>query len=104
MLVAVEELVVNVCSYAYQDAPADEPKPLRIHFTSSNHPNAIVIEVADDGEPFNPLERDDPERPASITEAEIGGLGLHMTRKLMDEMEYVREGKANVTVITKRWD
>jgi anti-sigma regulatory factor (Ser/Thr protein kinase) len=37
-------------------------------------------------------------------EAEVGGLGLRMTRKLMDEMEYVREGKANVTVVTKRWD
>ena len=104
VLIAVEELVVNVCSYAYQDAPPDEPQPLRIHFTSSNHPNAIVIEIADDGKPFDPLERDDPKQPKDIMEAEIGGLGLHMTRKLMDEMEYVREGKANVTIITKRWD
>lgn len=104
VLIAVEELVVNVCSYAYQDAQPDEPRPLRIHFTSSNNPNAIVIEVADDGTPFNPLEHGDPEQPKSIMEAEVGGLGLRMTRKLMDEMEYVREGKANVTVVTKRWD
>lgn len=104
VLVAVEELVVNVCSYAYPDAPAGEPGPLRVHFTSLNSPNAIVIEIADDGVTFNPLEHEDPERAGNIEEASIGGLGLMMTRKLMDEMEYVREGIANVTIVTKRWE
>ncbi|MBQ9001808.1 MAG: SpoIIE family protein phosphatase [Eggerthellaceae bacterium] len=104
VLIAVEELVVNVCSYAYPDAPPDKPGPLRVHVTWLNDPNAIVIEIGDDGVPFNPLEKDDPARPASIEEAKIGGLGLMMTRKLMDEIEYVREGIANVTVITKRWE
>ena len=43
-------------------------------------------------------------RPESIEEAKIGGLGLFMTKKLMDEIEYVREGIVNVTIITKRWE
>ena len=77
---------------------------LRVHFTWRTKPNAIVIEVGDDGVPFNPLKHDDPERPESIETAKVGGLGLFMTKKLMDEIEYVREGIANVTIITKRWE
>ncbi len=57
-----------------------------------------------DGVPFNPLEREDPVAPGSIEEAKIGGLGLLMTKKLMDDIEYVREGIANVTIITKSWE
>ncbi len=104
VLIAVEELVVNVCSYAYPEAADDKPGPLRVHFTWRSNPNAVVIEIGDDGVPFNPLEKDNPERPGSLEEAKIGGLGLFMTIKLMDEVEYVREGIANVTTITKHWE
>ena len=103
VLIAAEELVVNVCSYAYPDAPADKPGPLRVHFTWRRASNTIVVEVGDDGVPFNPLEHDDPARPASMTDAQIGGLGLVLAKKLMDEVAYVREGIANVTIITKSW-
>jgi sigma-B regulation protein RsbU (phosphoserine phosphatase) len=104
LLIAVEELVVNVCSYAYPDATDDEPGALRIHFTSRSNPDAVVIEVCDDGVPFNPLEQGEPGHPGSLEEAKVGGLGLVMTRKLMDEVEYAREGMTNVTAITKRWE
>ncbi len=103
ILIAVEELVVNVCSYAYPDATPDEPGFLRIHFTWQQ-PNVIIIEITDDGIPFNPLEKPDPERPKSIEETKVGGLGVLMTKKLMDKVEYVREGITNVTIITKRWE
>ena len=103
VLIALEELVVNVCSYAYPDAAPDAPGPLRIHFTHRSDPSAVVIEIGDDGVPFNPLAREDPELPESIEEAKIGGLGLFMTKNMMDEIEYVREGITNVTIITKRW-
>ena len=104
VMMAVEELVVNVCNYAYPDAAADDPRPLRIHFTHQTDPHSIVVEVGDDGVPFNPLAHEDPDRPKSIEEARIGGLGLVMTKKFMDDIEYVREGIANVTIITKRWE
>jgi len=104
ILIAVEELVVNVCSYAYPDATPENPGPLRVHFTWQSQTNTIVIEIGDDGVPFNPLEKDDPDRPGTIEEAKIGGLGLLMTKKLMDDIEYVREGIANVTIITKHWE
>ena len=104
ILIAVEELVVNVCNYAYSEIPEGQPNPLRVHFTWTHQPNTIVIEIADDGKPFNPLAREDPERPDSIEEAKVGGLGLFMVKQLMDEVEYVREGITNVTIITKHWD
>lgn len=104
VLIAVEELVVNVCNYAYPDAEENEPGPLHIHFTSKTNPNAAVIEISDDGIPFNPLEREDPEHPENLEDAKIGGLGLFMTKKLMDNVEYVREGIENVTIITKNWE
>ena len=104
VLMAVEELVVNVCSYAYPDAAPENPRPLRIHFTHRTNPDAIVIEVGDDGVPFNPFAHEDPERPDSIENAKIGGLGLVMTKKFMDKVEYLREGITNTTTITKRLD
>ena len=83
---------------------ADDPRPLRVHLTWRSDPNTVVIEIGDDGVPFNQLEREDPVAPGSIEEAKIGGLGLLMTKKLMDDIEYVREGIANVTIITKSWE
>ncbi len=104
VLVSIEELVVNVASYAYPDATPEEPGPLRIHFTHQTSPNAIVVEISDDGRPFNPLAHEDPSRPENIEDASVGGLGLVMTKKFMDEVEYLREGVANVTIITEHWD
>lgn len=103
LLVAVEELVANVCNYAYPDASPENPGPLRVHFTHQSSPNAIMIEVGDNGIAFNPLAHEDPEQPASIEEAKVGGLGLMMTKKFMDKVEYVREGITNVTIVTKYW-
>ena len=104
VLIAVEELVVNVCSYAYPDAADGKPGPLRVHITWRTQPNSVVVEIGDDGVPFNPLEHDDPEHPESVDKAKVGGLGLLMTKKLMDEIEYVHEGIANMTIITKCWE
>jgi sigma-B regulation protein RsbU (phosphoserine phosphatase) len=104
VMIAVEELVVNVCSYAYPEAAPDDPGPLYVHVTLQTQPNAAVVEISDEGVAFDPLGRDDPERPGSVEEAKIGGLGLLMTKKLMDEIEYVREGLTNTTTITKRWE
>ena len=61
-------------------------------------------EVADGGVPFNPFEKEDPEHPEGIENAKNGGLGLFVTKKLMDKIEYAREGIANATIITKKWE
>jgi len=104
VMIAVEELVVNVCSYAYPDATPSDPGLLYTHITLQTRPNAVIVEISDTGVAFNPLEQEDPERPASVEDAKIGGLGLFMTKKLMDKVEYVREGLTNTTTVTKYWE
>lgn len=104
VLMAAEELIVNVCNYAYEGAEEGTPQPLRVHFTRRTSPNMVVLEISDAGVPFNPFEREDPERPKNIEETKIGGLGITMTKELMDAALYVREGVNNISVIAKRWE
>lgn len=61
----------------------------------------ITITFADDGIPYNPLEREDPDITLSAEERAIGGLGIFMVKKIMDTVEYAyRDGK-NLLTVTK---
>ena len=53
--------------------------------------------------PFDPLTRKDPTRPASVQEATIGGLGILMAKKSVDDFTYLRDGDANVVAFRKMW-
>lgn len=99
--VALEELFVNVCNYAYADQ--DEPGTAHIRYSYGTNPSVITVELRDHGVPFDPLSRKDPTRPASIQEAKIGGLGIFMVRKSMDDVAYMRDGNTNVLVFKKGW-
>jgi serine/threonine-protein kinase RsbW len=67
----------------------------------SAEPGEIKAEVEDDGEPFNPLEAPEPDTEKSLEERTIGGLGIHLVRKLMDRLEYKREGERNLLTVRK---
>lgn len=99
--VAMEELLVNVCSYAYagQDAPGD----VRVSYVYRADPHAITVELMDQGIPFNPVLREDPTKPSSIQEAKIGGLGIFMVKKTMDDLSYVYDGTNNIVAFRKSW-
>ena len=99
--IALEELFVNVCHYAY--AEQDEPGKVTISYVYTPDPPSIYIELRDNGAPFNPLTRRDPTKPKSIQEAKIGGLGIFMVKKSMDEFVYDRDGDFNVVGIRKSW-
>ncbi len=110
LIVAVEELFVNVAHYAY---PEDErPGEVRLAYTfdevgpapggeATGHAVTIVIE--DEGIPFDPVAKPDPTLPKSVEEVKIGGLGILMVRRTMDVFAYERRGQTNVTTISKRW-
>lgn len=86
---ALEEAIVNVMKYAFFDN-LDHDIILRMH----HHENTILMEVEDDGDPFNPLEQDEPDRNLSIEERPVGGLGIFLIKTLMTEVKYKRcEGK-----------
>ena len=99
--IAIEELFVNVCRYAYADQP--EPGPLTVDYIYNARPNAITISLTDHGVPFDPLSRKDPTKPSNIQEASIGGLGIFMAKKSVDDMSYIRDGDSNVVVLKKTW-
>ncbi len=101
--IALEELFVNVAHYAYPDATPDRPGEVRVSYTYSAEPPSITVEIEDEGIPFDPLSRPDAVTPTSIEDVPIGGLGILMAKRSVDEMRYERTDGTNVVTITKRW-
>lgn len=94
---AVEEIYVNVASYAYAPGTGD----VTVCFETQQEPAAAVITFMDQGVPYNPLAKEDPDVTLPTEERSIGGLGIFITKKSMDEISYeYREGK-NVLVLKK---
>ena len=95
--VAVEEIFVNIATYAYKGRPGSVE--MRIEFTQDP---AVMITFADYGAPFDPLENKDPDVTLPASERRIGGLGIYMAKKSMDCMEYdYRDGK-NILTLKKK--
>ncbi len=95
--VAVEEVYVNIASYAY--APGTGEATILLERTEEP---AVTITFIDSGVAFNPLEKEDPDVSLPAEEREIGGLGIYMTKKTMDEVRYERVGGNNVLTLIKR--
>ena len=94
---ALEEILTNIISYGYTDNREHEIK-VRL----SVQRGEIKTEVADDGKPFNPLEVQEPDTTKPLEERIVGGLGIHLVRKLMDGLEYKRQGDKNLLTIKKK--
>ena len=94
---ALEEILTNIISYGYTDNREHEIK-VRL----SVQPGEVKAEVEDDGQPFNPLEAPEADIAQSLEERTIGGLGIHLVRKLMDGLEYKRQGDRNLLTIRKK--
>lgn len=93
----VDELVQNVVDYAYNDSSGD----VEVAVTSVD--DTLVIEILDEGKPFDPLtEAPAPDLTSPIEDRPIGGLGVHFTKTLMDDVEYRRESGRNCLKIVTR--
>lgn len=91
---ALDEVLVNVVRYAYEDEEDHV-----IHVVARWDGEQITIEVQDDGKPFNPLEAPEPDTDGSLDEREIGGLGIHLARTMMDSLSYNREIDTNILTL-----
>ena len=96
--VAAEEIYVNIANYAY--APETGTATLRLEL--QEEPPAVTLTFLDSGIPFNPLDRTDPDVSLPAEEREIGGLGIFMTRKSMDDLRYEFRDGQNVLTLIKR--
>ena len=101
--IAVEELFVNVAHYAYPEATPERPGMVRVNYTYSAEPPSITVDIIDEGVPYNPLEKPDAVTPDDIADVPIGGLGILMAKRSVDEMSYERVGNANIVTILKKW-
>ena len=96
--IAIDELFGNIAHYAYQ--PEIGPVTVRVEVTKE--PLAVIITFIDKGVPYDPLQTADPNIALSAEEREVGGLGIYMVKKSMDEVTYeYREGK-NILTIKKK--
>lgn len=86
----IEEVVTNVIRHGYRDAGA---YPIAV--TIAVNDGWLEVEVEDEGVAFNPLDHPEPDLNAPIEKRPIGGLGIHIVRKLMDGLEYLRQGGVN---------
>lgn len=95
--VAVEEIFVNIANYAYGENIGDTVMDVEV----SENPKRVSIKFIDSGIPFNPLEREDPDITLSAEERQIGGLGIYMVKKSMENMEYEYKNGQNILTIMK---
>lgn len=87
--VAFDEAVTNVVLYAYPDSKGD------MRITIGRADGRVMIEIEDNGRPFNPVNQPEPDTNASIDKRLIGGLGIHLIRHMMDELHYKRVNNVN---------
>ena len=95
--IAVEEIYVNIASYAYAPGTGDAA----IRFETERDPLTVVITFFDSGKPYDPLAREDPDVTLAAEDREIGGLGVYMVKKSMDAVEYEYRNRQNILRIKK---
>jgi anti-sigma regulatory factor (Ser/Thr protein kinase) len=94
---ALVECVTNIISHGYEDASEHW---VLIRFQSA--PGEARVEVEDDGRAFNPLTVPAVDTNAPLESRPIGGLGVHLIRRCMDDVQYRRENGRNILTLIKR--
>ncbi len=95
--VAIDEIVSNIAFYAYNGHVGY----VRVEVEEASETGQVRIKFTDGGMPYNPLEREAPDITASAEERGIGGLGIHIVRKTMDDVRYEYENGKNILTIVK---
>ena len=96
--VAVEEIFVNITHYAYN--PETGKATVRVEI--GDDPVRVTITFIDHGVPYDPLAKEDPDVTLSAEERDIGGLGIFMTKNLMDDVTYEYKDGQNILVLQKK--
>ena len=94
---AVEEIFVNIAHYAY--APEKGDATVRVGLTEK--PRSVRISFIDRGKPYDPLAAADPDVSVPAADRRIGGLGVFLVKKTMDDVQYIYEDGQNILTIQK---
>lgn len=95
--VAIDELFGNIARYAY----SPDVGKATVRFSVEEDPLEVTITFIDNGIPFNPLEKSNPDTSLSAEERPIGGLGIFLVKKSMDMVEYEYKNGQNILKIKK---
>lgn len=98
--VAADEIVSNIINYAYPDSPGE----VEILLEADSSARQIVMSFIDSGAEYNPLLKQDPDVTLSAEARSIGGLGIFVVKKTMDDVKYERKNGKNILTITKSFD
>ena len=96
--VAVDELFGNIVHYAY----APDTGEATVRFDFDEETRTARIDLIDSGIPFDPLAQADPDVTSSAEERKIGGLGIFLAKKTMDNLRYERVDGRNILHIQKK--
>ncbi len=96
--IAIDELFGNIAHYAY----SPEVGKATVRVEVQEEPLSVVITFIDHGVPYDPLKRDDPNVTLSAEDREIGGLGIFMVKKSMDDVSYEYRDGQNILSIRKQ--
>ena len=99
MGVVFDELLGNIMNYAYTDEK-EHAIEIKVEFSGER----LTVTIEDDGIPFNPLEKETPDTDLPLEERQIGGLGIHLVRNLMDKVSYQRRIHKNRLTLVKNID
>ena len=97
ILLAVEEIFVNIASYAYGPESGTATVRVEVH----EDPVAVTVTFVDHGIPYDPMAKEDPDVTLSAEERKIGGLGIFMTKKIMDDVAYEYKDGKNILTLKK---
>lgn len=97
--VAIDEIFSNIVKYAYQRKHG----PITVNLLIKEEPRTVYVKFTDIGIPYNPLTKADPDITLSAEERGIGGLGIYMVKKTMDDMKYKYEEGKNILTIQKHY-
>jgi serine/threonine-protein kinase RsbW len=97
MALILEEAVTNVINHAFADLPPPHMIRVRLDIAIER----IIAEVVDNGRPFDPLARPDPDLARPIDERQPGGLGILLMRRMTDRIEYRRSNGDNRLLLEK---
>lgn len=96
-----EEILINIVNYAYIENK--EVGKMTIKYDFDIEKKQLLIDFIDYGIEFNPLEKENPDINADISERKIGGLGIFIVKQMVDDIEYIRINDTNILKVKKKW-